>query len=76
MREMLSDMFFMYGITVAVSVGVAVSFISVVLVSRELFRRMKSSLKLFLKRHGQGIRFCWRSCLSCRILVGLVSLES
>ena len=75
MREMLSDMFFMYGI-VAVSVGVAVSFISVVLVSRELFRRMKSSLKLFLKRHGQGIRFCWRSCLSCRILVGLVSLES
>ena len=75
MREMLSDMFFMYGI-VAVSVGVAVSFISVVLVRRELFRRMKSSLKLFLKRHGQGIRFCWRSCLSCRILVGLVSLES
>ena len=75
MREMLSDMFFMYGI-VAVSVGVAVSFILVVLVSRELFRRMKSSLKLFLKRHGQGIRFCWRSCLSCRILVGLVSLES
>ena len=75
MREMLSDMLFMYGI-VAVSVGVAVSFISVVLVSRELFRRMKSSLKLFLKRHGQGIRFCWRSCLSCRILVGLVSLES
>ena len=75
MREMLSDMFFMYGI-VAVSVGVAVSFISVVLVSRELFRRMKSSLKLFLKRHGQGICFCWRSCLSCRILVGLVSLES
>ena len=75
MREMLSDMFFMYGI-VAVSVGVAVSFISVVLVSRELFRQMKSSLKLFLKRHGQGIRFCWRSCLSCRILVGLVSLES
>ena len=75
MREMLSDMLFMYGI-VAVSVGVAVSFISVVLVSRELFRRMKSSLKLFLKRHGQGICFCWRSCLSCRILVGLVSLES
>ena len=75
MREMLSDIFFMYGI-VAVSVGVAVSFISVVLVGRELFRRMKSSLKLFLKRHGQGIRFCWRSCLSCRIVVGLVSLES
>ena len=75
MREMSSDMLFMYGI-VAVSVGVAVSFISVVLVSRELFRRMKSSLKLFLKRHGQGIRFRWRSCLSCRILVGLVSLES
>ena len=46
MREMSSDMLFMYGI-VAVSVGVAVSFISVVLVSRELFRRMKSSLKLF-----------------------------
>ena len=40
MREMLSDMLFMYGI-VAVSVGVAVSFISVVLVSRELFRRMR-----------------------------------
>ena len=32
-REMLSDMPFMYGI-VAVVVGVAVSFISVVLVSR------------------------------------------
>ena len=71
---MLSYMLFMYGIVA--SVGVAVSFISVVLVSRELFRRMKSSLKLFLKRHGQGICFCWRSCLSCRILVGLVSLES
>ena len=75
MREMSSDMLFMYGI-VAVSVGVAVSFISVVLVSWELFRRLKSSLKLFLKRHGQGICFRWRSCLSCRILVGLVSLES
>ena len=74
-REMLSDMPLMCGI-VAVVVGVAVSFISVVLVSRELFRRMKSSLKLFLKRHGQGIFFRWRSCLSCRILVGLVSLES
>ena len=33
MREMLSDMLFMYGI-VAVSVGVGVSFLSVVLVSR------------------------------------------
>ena len=58
MRVMLSDMLFMYGI-VAVSVGVGVSFLSVVLVSRWLFRRMKSSLKLFLKRHGQGI--CFRS---------------
>ena len=43
MREIFSDMPLMYGM-VAVVVGVALSLASVVVVSRCVFRRMKSSL--------------------------------
>ena len=71
-REMFSNMPFMYGV-VAGLVGAALSLASVVVVGRWVFRRIKSSLKLFFeKKHGQGT-CSWRiSCLSCFILVILI----
>ena len=86
MREMLSDMLFMYGL-VAVSVGVAVSFISVVLVNREfvssdevvvkvVFEKARSRYSFLLEKLFVLSHTSWACLVRVLIVVALCDIGS